>query len=120
MEALDLDSEAAGQAATDLQARLSSAGHDEEKEISNLKEYLLHSLKVTESKIDIAVEAWKKLHNQNQGLNGVVKDAPLPSSNGTEPVIIEDIRDFKAGLHVSAGARPVKDLSEYEELDPKL
>ena len=118
--ALDLDGDAAAVAATDLQARLSAADHDEAKEVEKLKEYLLHDLKVTESKIDAAVEAWKKLHDQNEGLNGVVKDAPLPSSNGTTAVVIDDIRDYKAGLTVSAGARPVRDLSEYEDLESKL
>jgi len=88
--------------------------------MEKLEQYLLHDLKVTESKIDAAVEAWKKLHNQKAGPNGVVKDAPLPSSNGSTPIIIDDIRDYKAGLTVSAGARPVKDLSEYEDLGSKL
>lgn len=118
--ALDLDNNTAALAATDLQARLSAAHHNEAQEMEKLQQYLLHDLKITESKIDAAVEAWKKLHDQNAGLNGVVKDAPIPSSNGSTPVIIDDIRDYKAGLTVSAGARPVKDLSEYEELESKL
>lgn len=33
---------------------------------------------------------------------------------------IENVREFKAGLAVSHGPVPVKDLSEFEELDPKL
>jgi len=117
---LDLDDDTAALAATDLQARLSAAHHNEAKEMEKLEQYLLHDLKVTESKIDAAVEAWKKLHNHKAGPNGVVKDAPLPSSNGSTPIIIDDIRDYKAGLTVSAGARPVKDLSEYEDLGSKL
>ena len=117
--ALDLNDDRAALAALDLQARLSAAHHDEAQEMEKLEQYLLHDLKVTESKIAAAVEAWKKLHDQNAGLNGV-KDAPPPSSNGSTPVIIEDIRDYKAGLTVSAGARPVKDLSEYEDLGSKL
>jgi insulysin len=118
--ALDLDDDRAALAATDLQARLSAAHHDEAKEMEKLEQYLLHDLKVTESKIDAAVEAWKKLHDQDAGPNGVVKDAPLPSSNGSTPIIIDDVRDYKASLAVSAGARPVKDLSEYEDLGSKL
>lgn len=48
------------------------------------------------------------------------------AANGTDaqkssPVTeIKDIRRFKASLLASSGARPVKDLSEYEETDPKL
>lgn len=120
VKTLDLDSDASVQAATDLQAKLSAAGQDEGKEIEALKDYLLHSLKVAENKIETAVEAWKKLHAESGDVEGVVKDASPPSSNGTTPIIIDDVRNFKAGLTVSAGARPVKDLSEYEELDAKL
>jgi len=40
--------------------------------------------------------------------------------NGIERVVITDVRKFKAGLLVSAGPRPVKDISEFEELDAKL
>lgn len=108
------------EAATDLQARLSAAGHDKAKEIEGLREYLLHDLKVAETKIDAAVESWKKLHTAKA--NGVVgrQEEDPPSLNGTEIVLVNDIRDFKARLPVSAGARPVVDLTDYEELEPKL
>lgn len=117
VKTLELDGTASAKAATALQARLSAADHDEDKEIAGLKEYLA-GLEVSESKIDAATETWKKLHAEK--VNGVVKDAAPPSSNGTKPVLIEDVRSYKAGLPVSAAARPVKDLSEYEELDSKL
>jgi len=120
IKTLDLGADIAAQAAADLQARLSAAGHDEEKEVQGLRDYLLHDLKVTEAKIDAAVESWRKLHAQNLGTNGVVKDAKPPSSNGTSPFVIEDVRDFKASLTATVGPRPVKDLTEYEDLDSKL
>ncbi len=44
----------------------------------------------------------------------------LIPSNGTVPAIIKDVRDFKASLVASAGARPVRNLDEFEEIDPKL
>lgn len=34
--------------------------------------------------------------------------------------MIENVHDFKASLSVSAGPRPVTDLSNFEELEPKL
>lgn len=117
VKTLELDATTSAKTATDLQARLSAADHDEEKEIAGLKEYL-GSLSVTESNMDAATETWRKLHAEK--VSGVVKDAPPPSSNGTKPILIEDVRGYKAGLPVSAAARPVKDLSEYEELDSKL
>lgn len=121
VKTLDLDStERESQAATDLQARLSAAGHDEEKEVEGLKDYLLHELKVAEDKIDVATAAWRKLSAQTNGVASTHEEADPPSLNGSKIVFIEDARDFKARLPVSAGARPVKDLSEYEELDAKL
>ncbi len=38
----------------------------------------------------------------------------------SQAVVIEDVRDFKARLAVTPGARPVKPLSEYGELSAKL
>ncbi|KAK0627154.1 hypothetical protein B0T14DRAFT_600425 [Immersiella caudata] len=106
VKGLELNEKTAAQAATDLQARLSAVSQDEE--IGYLRNYLL-DLKVTESKISAAAEIWRKLLAQN-------KDAP--SSNGTSPIRITDVRDFKSGLTVTGGARPVTDLSEFEELEP--
>ena len=120
IKTLDVDSTASARAATDLQARLSAAGHDVEKEIAGLREYLLHDLKVVESKIDAAAEAWKKIHEEHGPGSNVVKDAEPPSNNGTTPVFIDNVRAFRASLQASNGARPVKDLSEYEDLEAKL
>lgn len=39
---------------------------------------------------------------------------------GKEPEVITDVHAFKASLGVSAGARAVRDLSEYEEGGSKL
>lgn len=125
VKTLDLNStERESQAATDLQARLSAAGHehDEAKEVEDLKSYLQHDLQVDEVKVDAAVEAWRKLSSASKtnGASGTHEEADPPSLNGTKITFIEDPRDFKAALPVSAGARPVKDLEEYEELEPKL
>ena len=122
IKTLSLDADASARAATDLQARLSAAGHDEAKEVDGLRSYLLHDLKVAESKIEAAVATWKKLHADNGAkIEGVEDQAvPRPSANGREAVLIGDVRGYKAGQAVSTGAQPAKDLSAYEELDPKL
>ncbi len=121
VKALSLDDEAARQAATDLQARLTAAHHDETEELDGLSTYLLKDLKVAEDKIDAAVDTWKKLskdHRSNGVVGDLVKDAP--SLNGTQPVVIDDVRDFKSSLPVTAGPRPMRDLSTYEDLESKL
>jgi insulysin len=41
-------------------------------------------------------------------------------SQKKESVIIENVHEFKAKMAVSAGAFPVKHLSEFEETEPKL
>ncbi|KAL1868234.1 hypothetical protein VTK73DRAFT_3761 [Phialemonium thermophilum] len=120
---LELDAEASAQAATDLQARLSAAGHDEAKEIEGLRTYLLRDLQVAEDKVDAAVESWRKLHPQTVGQKAEGTEdrgPPAAALNGTTPVVIRDVRSYKAGLLVSAGAKPAKDLSAYEDFDPKL
>ncbi|CAJ2500800.1 Uu.00g036530.m01.CDS01 [Anthostomella pinea] len=47
------------------------------------------------------------------------KKVPTPL-NGTEPVVIESVRDFKAGLGTTAGPRPVRDIGGFEDIDSKL
>lgn len=42
------------------------------------------------------------------------------AGNGVEAVEIKDVRYFKASLAVTPGPLPVKDLSEFEELESKL
>jgi insulysin len=125
VKTLILSPELAAQAATDLQARLSSASHDEEKELAGMKDYLLHDLKVAEDKIDAAVAAWHRISKSNGAANhklanGTEKAEQSWYESKSRPVIIEDVRTFKSGLQATAGALPVRDLSEYEDLDPKL
>lgn len=57
--------------------------------------------------------------------NGVAEEAAVPNGeaevNGeSKTVLIEDVKAFKASMPLSAGVRPVKDLSEFEELGAKL
>lgn len=40
--------------------------------------------------------------------------------NGTTPYVIEDVRQFRSMLQISAGPQPVKHISEFEDLDSKL
>lgn len=110
---------AIAKAATDLQARLSAAGHDVDKEVAGLRDYLLHDLKVPEARIDTAAEAWKKIRAEHGPGGDAVKDAEPPSSNGTRPVLIENVRTFRASLPATNGARPLTDLAEFEDLEAK-
>ena len=119
VKTLDLDSSAAARAATDLQARLSAAGPNVEKELEGLREYLAKDLKVAEDKIEAASQAWRKLHEEH-GLGNEAANAEPPSANGIKPIFIEDVRSFKASLPASNGPKPMRDLSEYEDLEPKL
>jgi insulysin len=118
---LDLSGERAGQAATDLQARLTAAHHDEAQELERMRHYLLKDLMVVEGKVDAAVDAWKRISKDHKANgNGAEVSRDALSRNGTRPVRIEDVRDFKCGLSATAGPRPVRDLSEFEDLDSKL
>ena len=45
-------------------------------------------------------------------VNGIVEKIPA--------VIIENVDTWKAGLRVSEGPRALVDLSEFEEIEPKL
>lgn len=49
-----------------------------------------------------------------------LKAGASPDGSAISATEIIDIRRFKSGLLASPGARPVKDLSEYEDIDAKL
>lgn len=57
-----------------------------------------------------------KVHDDNTSTTS--SEARLPAIKEAE--VIEDIRAFKASMPLSEGARPVKDLSEFEDLESKL
>ena len=50
--------------------------------------------------------------------DGAAELPPAPTVKAT--TFINDVHDYKASLAVSAGARPVNPLSEFEEIEPKL
>ncbi|KAI0010148.1 LuxS/MPP-like metallohydrolase [Xylariaceae sp. FL0662B] len=52
--------------------------------------------------------------------NGDTTDNSTNATNGTNPFIIRSVREYKARLSVTAGARPIRELGEFEEIDPKL
>lgn len=54
------------------------------------------------------------------GLIGINKIGTITDVNGVDPIEIKDVRQFKSSLAVTPGAVPVKDISEFEELESKL
>jgi insulysin len=58
---------------------------------------------------------------ENKTTNG---DAPTENATakaeGKEPYLIENVREFKSILAITPGPRPVRELSEFEDLDSKL
>ncbi|KAJ5466589.1 hypothetical protein N7539_009545 [Penicillium diatomitis] len=59
----------------------------------------------------LGLEPEKK--EQTDGANGQLTNSP-------GPVIVEDVRSFKARLPVSTGPVPVSDLTDYEDFEAKL
>ncbi len=44
----------------------------------------------------------------------------IVEGNGVPMQEITDVRAFKSGMMITAGPRPAKDITEFEELDSKL
>lgn len=53
---------------------------------------------------------------KEEGMDLKGEDVPVTKAT----TFIDNVHEYKAGLQVSAGARPVKDLSEFEDIEPKL
>ena len=101
------------------------ASGDEEVIISTVKTYIGQEGSAEKAE-EILEEARKNLGTLLVALK--IK-APVEEKdvNGAEvakmipiPVVIEDVDSWKASLTVSEGPRPVNDLSQFEELEPKL
>jgi insulysin len=67
---------------------------------------------------EIEISAEKQLKQDHDG-DQVVDDIN-ESGSTNKPYIIKNVREFKSLMAVSAGPQPVRDLSEFEELDSKL
>jgi insulysin len=115
VKALDLSNDASAK----VQAALLQP--EKRKDTAGLRALVEGELKLPQAKVVAIMEA-AKLPELNAHVNGVSKGEPdeaTPASPNL-PVVIEDVRAFKAGLVASSGARPVKEMSEYEDIDSKL
>ena len=95
--------------------------------IKSLAAYLKEDAQVPEDQTSKVIEQGQQLLStilpslgielkQETDVDAELPPAPLVK----ETTYIENVRDYKSALEVSAGPRPVTDLSEYEELEPKL
>lgn len=107
-------------AEADLQARLTASEAkqaSEAEEIEGLRTYLTDSLQVSADKVEVAVEAWKPLSSYHKVSNNA--DGVVTAPNGTTPVRIESIRDFRASLPLMARAMTAE-VCEFLDVDAKL
>lgn len=115
--------------ASDASAKVQAALLQPEKRLDakGLRALLEGELRLPAAKVAAVLEAAAG-PTLNATANGVSSGA---SSDGDEaedeatvslptPVLITDVRAFRASLVASSGARPVRELSDYEELDSKL
>ena len=59
-------------------------------------------------------------HAANGDASQINGDATVNGESRSKTLVIENVKDFKASMPLSAGPRAVKDLSEFEELGAKL
>lgn len=123
---IGLNEEAATQATTDLKARLGASNDDEAKEEESVKEYLTNTLSVAADKIEAAVDTWKQLSKYHKAISATDKAEDKANSglkkdpNGTMPVKIESIREFRISVSLTGGPRAITDISEFLDVDAKL
>lgn len=102
--------------ATETKVRASLLRPELRDDKENLQLYL-KTLSLAEDKIAAVVAA------AEDPATGPKKDGPSSEEKpqaGPAPTVITDIRTFRASLQATPGARPIKDLSAYEDLDAKL
>jgi insulysin len=80
----------------------------------------LEGLKLSKDKIAAIMTATEDPATALKGSEDASKNASAPFKALPEPVYIRDVRSYKASLQASCGARPAKDVTEFEEIDAKL
>lgn len=93
---------------------------EKRQSIELLKGHLHEERKLSREETESILCQAKEL-GLKQAASGAEPGEALRSARAVlDAIEIHDVRRFKADLLASAGARPVKDLSEYEDVDAKL
>ena len=101
-----------------VDAGFSDVPTESRQNLDLLEKYLLEEASIGKEKLESILAQAKAL-----GLERVAPEDKIGSPSGLSAIPVQDIPDvlsFKASLMISPGARPVRDLSDYEELDAKL
>ncbi|KAG5930400.1 hypothetical protein E4U42_001646 [Claviceps africana] len=99
---------------------LNDVPQEKRQSVDLLRDYLQSENLLASDKLEDVIEAMKKI--------GLSQATTSETTNGTTNVLsavdtaqeITDVHHYKAGLLASSGARPVKQISEFEDLDAKL
>jgi insulysin len=96
--------------------------YEDRQSLDILEAFLTKEHKTSESDLETIIAKVKELGVSKAAQT---KDSETPSTmNGVSAVDtaveIKDIRKYKGALLASSGARPVRELSEFEDNDPKL
>lgn len=104
-------------------------GGDLEGIVGAVGAYLVDVADVAQEEADAVVEQGRQVLGGVLPSLGIVGPGQAPAVDGevdgaaekeSKTVLIEDIKAWKASMPLSAGPRPVADLSEFEETGPKL
>ncbi|KAI9872698.1 MAG: Insulinase (Peptidase M16) [Pleopsidium flavum] len=105
-------------------------GGDQRGIIKTIEAYLSEDIKLEDGRAEDVIEQGQQLlgtvlpslgievlpANMEDGEDVKSDDVPVTKTT----TFIGNVHEYKAELQVSAGARPVKDLSEFEDMEPKL
>jgi insulysin len=103
--------------ATETKVKASLLRPEMRNDAESLQLYLKTELNLADDKV-AAVVAAARDPETGPKVNGVSEDTK--TATGSKPVLITDIRSFRASLQATSGAKSKTDLSEYEDLDAKL
>ena len=102
------------------------SGGDTDAIVGAVATYLSKEVGADPVAVQAVVDNGKEVMNSILPTVGI-ETAPVVNGDGEkaiakkqEPVYIKDVHAFKASMAVSPGTRPVRDLSEYEDLESKL
>lgn len=93
---------------------------DSRQSLDLLEQHLKEDKKTAGDKISSVITQAKEFGLKQEAQNSDTSTGVEGNSAISNAVEITDVRQYKASLLASSGARPIKEVSEYEDIDAKL
>lgn len=88
-----------------------------------VQDYLINDLDYEDDEVEELMESGKPMLGSllvSSGIQKPVEEAPVNGAATRKATVVSDVHKYKAQLMATTGPRPVRDITEFEDIEPKL